>query len=126
MNPSGQDVVDFRAKDNTIEPKLAPTETYGVLLLYIPSSFDIANQERAINGIINTDKGFRPGLEIRLVAWLIPGWIKTKHYGSLLIEFTHPVHANAFFREQLLVGNKVLACEYFELSSRLRQCKTCQ
>lgn len=27
---------------------------------------------------------------------------KTKHYGSLLIEFTHPEHADAAIREQLL------------------------
>ncbi len=123
---SGQDIADINAKDITIEPKLAPVETYGVLVLYVPSNFDVANQERAINGIVSINKGFIPGLEIKSIEWLIPEWTKTKHYGSLLVEFTHPEHANAAIREQLLVGGKVLACEYYERNSRLRQCKTCQ
>lgn len=123
---SGQNVADPNARDSTVEPKLAPAETYGVLVLYVPSNFDVANQERAINGIININKGFIPGLEIKSVEWLIPEWTKTKRYGSLLVEFTHPEHANAAIRKQLLVGNKVLACEYYERNSRLRQCKTCQ
>ena len=122
----GQDIADFNAKDNTVGPKLAAPETYGVLILYVPTNFDVANQEKAINGIINVNKGFMPGLEIKSIEWLIPEWTKTKHYGSLLVEFTHPEHANAAIREQLLVGGKVLACEYYERNSRLRQCKTCQ
>ena len=120
-----QKSVDLNSKEDTIESKIAPA-TYGVLVLYVPSNFDVANQQRAINGITNTNKGFIPGLEIKSIEWLIPEWIKTKHYGSLLVEFTHPEHANAAIREQLLVGNKVLACEYYERNSRLRQCKTCQ
>ena len=123
---SGQDIADLNAKDVTVEPKLAPVETYGVLVLYVPSNFDVANQERAISGIVSINKGFIPGLEIKSIEWLIPEWTKTKHYGSLLVEFTHPEHANAAIREQLLVGGKVLACEYYERNSRLRQCKTCQ
>ena len=116
---------DLNFNGDTIEPKLAPT-TYGVLVLYVPSNFDVANQKRAINGITSINKGFIPGLEIKSIQWLIPEWTKTKHYGSLLVEFTYPEHANAAIREQLLVGNKVLACEYYEKNSRLRQCKTCQ
>ena len=120
-----QDSADLNFKRDTIEPKIAPA-TYGVLVLYVPSNFDVANQKRAINGITSSNKGFIPGLEIRSIEWLIPEWTKTKHYGSLLVEFTYPEHANAAIREQLLVGNKVLACEYYERNSRLRQCKTCQ
>ena len=82
----GQNVADPNAKGNTIEPKLAPAETYGVLVLYVPSNFDVANQEGAINGIINIDKGFIAGLEIKSIEWLIPEWTKTKQYGSLLVE----------------------------------------
>lgn len=82
----GQNVADPNAKGNTIEPKLAPAETYGILVLYVPSNFDVANQEGAINGIINIDKGFIAGLEIKSIEWLIPEWTKTKQYGSLLVE----------------------------------------
>ena len=120
-----QDTADLNLKEDTIEPKIAPA-TCGVLVLYVPSNFDVANQKRAINGLTSINKGFIPGLEINSIEWLIPEWTKTKHYGSLLMEFTYPEHANAAIREQLLVGNKVLACEYYERNSRLRQCKTCQ
>lgn len=122
----GQHITTHNVRDSTAKSKLAPAETYGVLVLYVPSNFDVANQERAIHGIISINKGFIPGIEIKSVEWLIPEWTKTKHYGSLLVEFTHPEHANAAIREQLLVGSKVLACEYYERNSRLRQCKTCQ
>ena len=74
VSTSGYDVAELNVKDTTVEPKLAPTETYGVLVLYVPSSFDVANQERAINGIVNIKKGFIPGLEIKSIEWLIPEW----------------------------------------------------
>ncbi|KAF6220211.1 hypothetical protein HO133_003342 [Letharia lupina] len=79
----GQNVADPNAKGNTIEPKLAPAETYGILVLYVPSNFDVANQEGAINGIINIDKGFIAGLEIKSIEWLIPEWTKTKQQDEL-------------------------------------------
>ena len=82
----GQTVADPNAKGNTIEPKLAPAETYGVLVLYVPSNFDVANQEGAINGIININKSSVAGLEIKSIEWLIPEWTKTKQYGLLLVE----------------------------------------
>ncbi|CAD6586653.1 MAG: hypothetical protein ASARMPRED_002792 [Alectoria sarmentosa] len=113
----GQDIADFNAKDNTVGPKLAAPETYGVLILYVPTNFDVANQEKAINGIINVNKGFMPGLEIKSIEWLIPEWTKTKHYGSLLVEFTHPEHANAAIREQLLVGGKERIRRCFDVQS---------
>ena len=101
-------------------------DTYGVLVLYVPSNFDVDNQKRAINGIISVNKGFIFGISFKSVEWLIPDWTKTKHYSNLLVEFHDPHHANAAIREQLLVGNKVLSCEYYERDSRLRQCFFCQ
>ena len=123
---SGQSVANLNEKGKVREPTLVPAATYGVLVLYVPSNFDVADQERAIDGIVSVNRGFIPGLEIKSIEWLIPEWTKTKHYGSLLVEFTRPEHANAAIREQLLVGSKVLACEYYERNSRLRQCKACQ
>ena len=101
-------------------------DTYGVLVLYVPSNYDVDNQKRAIKGIISVNKGFIPGISIKSIEWLIPEWTKTKHYSNLLIEFTRPDHANAAIREQLLVGTKVLGCEYYERDSRLRHCYYCQ
>ena len=72
VSTSGQDVAELNVKDITVEPKLAPTETYGVLVLYVPSNFDVADQDRAINGIVNINKGFIPGLKIKSIEWLIP------------------------------------------------------
>lgn len=100
--------------------------TYGVLVLYVPSNFDVDNQKRAIDGIESVNKGYIPGISIKSIEWLIPDWTKTKHYSNLLVEFEHPQHANAAIREQLLIGNKVLSCEYYERNSRLRQCFFCQ
>ena len=107
-------------------PVNKPISTYGILILYVPSTFDTTNQTRAIASLTSKNAGFIPGLEITSVEWLIPEWTKTKHYGSLLVEITKPESANAAIREQLLVGNKVLACEYFERKSRQRQCFFCQ
>ena len=101
-------------------------DTYGVLVLYVPSNFDVHNQKRAIDGIVSVNKGFIPGISIESVEWLIPDWTKTKNCSNLLVEFTHPQHANAAIRDQLLVGTKVLSCEYYERDSRLRQCFFCQ
>lgn len=101
-------------------------DTFGVLVLYVPSSFDVTNQKRAIDGITSVNKGFIPGIAIKSIEWLIPEWTKTKHYSNLLVEFKHPQHANAAIREQLLIGRKVLGCEYYERDSRLRQCFFCQ
>ena len=101
-------------------------DSYGVLVLYVPSNFDVDNQKRAIEGLVSVNKGFIPGISIKSIEWLIPDWTKTKHYSNLLVEFHHPQHANAAIREQLLVGNKVLSCEYYERDSRLRQCFFCQ
>lgn len=109
------------------EKSLPPhTDTYGVLVLYVPTNFDVDNQGRAIRGIESVNKGYIPGISIKSVEWLIPDWTKTKHYSSLLVEFEFPQHANAAIREQLLVGSKVLSCEYYERDSRLRQCFFCQ
>lgn len=109
-----------------VDPIPTRIDTYGVLVLYVPSNFDVSNQQRAIDGISSKNKGFIPGIEIKSIEWLIPEWTQTKHYSTLLFEFARPEHANAAIREQLLVGNKVLACEYFERNSRLRQCHRCQ
>lgn len=120
-NYQGSQVASTSRGANVLE-----ADTYGVLILYVPSNFDVTNQERAIEGIISVNKGFVPGISIKSIEWLIPEWTKTKHYGNLLVEFSHPQHANAAIREQLLVGTKVLECEYYERDSRLRQCFFCQ
>ena len=120
---------------NHQEPKTTPSserlqpcniDTFGILVLYVPSNFDVNNQKRAIDGIVSVNKGFIPGISVKSIEWLIPEWTKTKHHSNLLVEFDHPQHANAAIREQLLVGTKVLGCEYYERDSRLRQCFFCQ
>ena len=61
MSTFGQAVADLNRKGNIVEPHLAPAETSDVLVLYVPSNVDFADQERAINGILNANIGEREG-----------------------------------------------------------------
>ena len=63
----GQHIATLNVRDSTVNPKLAPVEIYGVLVMYVPSNFDVASQERAIHNIISINNCFIPSLEIRSV-----------------------------------------------------------
>ena len=69
MSTFGQVVAHLNRKDNIVEPHLAPAETSDVLLLYVPSNVDVADQERAIHGILNANIGEERDLcEVRTLA----------------------------------------------------------
>ena len=100
--------------------------TYPVLALYVPSHIPIEDEKRLIKSISEANKGFIPGLQITSIEWLIPEWVDKKGYGTLLVNFTSPEHANAAIREQLFISNIVHACEFYERKARPQQCFYCQ
>ena len=87
----------------------------------VPSKFDTANECGAIDEITAANKGFIDGLDIKLVQWFPRRKLGTKQGRVLLVGFTHPEHANAAIRHQLVVQNEVLNCVLYEAAAGIPQ-----
>ena len=117
---------EHRDLDVLIEPIPVSLGPYDVLARDVPITFDIADQQRAIECVISTNQGFIPGMEIEKIVLQRPGQLLDDERASLVLTFSRPEHANAAIREGLLIGGEMIACKSFSQACRFRQCYRCQ
>jgi hypothetical protein len=100
--------------------------TYGVLAHGIrTSTMDMEKFEENRNQILQDNRPFIPGAEIKHIGWLTRD-ASAKTASTITIEFTKPEDANKVIDEGLIWQGEVFQCERYERQCRVKQCFKCQ
>lgn len=119
-------------KNERLLKKLALTatmvqRTYAVMAHGIRiDSVNTLNSQAFIKSLIKQNERLHPGLQISRITWTRRALTKAKIHSSLIIEIATAAMANRFIKEGLLQEFSHRICEYFDRSSRMKQCFQCQ
>jgi len=111
---------------STYSEKLIP-KSYSVIVPNLPTLyFHTKRRQQTIDSIALKINSSIPEFEAVSVNRLEPEYARVKWLCTLLVKFSRPEHANAAIRDDLMVGKRSFACEYFEDKYRLQHCLRCR